>query len=225
MREPWEWWRPILSGTPDTEAGDEAKREYKYFKRDYLRPAIAEVNAVTNIFVELIEHREGRRVAEIQFRVTERKQPMLALDEHPNVFDSTLVDRMVKLGIPEGSADALCGQRGESHSCRTADDRAADAQHHAAAGAQRAGVVQGCAEEGLCAAGRVGRCAACRHAVPEGCSGPAGRSEGTPAERVRGVPPQGSEGAVRRAGRRGARSGARVVRIGSAADDGHASAR
>ncbi|WP_017774137.1 replication initiation protein [Paraburkholderia kururiensis] len=107
MREPWEWWRPILSGTPDTEAGDEAKREYKYFKRDYLRPAIAEVNAVTNIFVELIEHREGRRVAEIQFRVTERKQPMLALDEHPNVFDSTLVDRMVKLGIPLKEAQSL----------------------------------------------------------------------------------------------------------------------
>lgn len=107
MREAWEWWRPILSGTPDTEAGDEAKREYKYFKRDYLRPAIAEVNAVTNIFVELIEHREGRRVAEIQFRVTERKQPMLALDEHPNVFDSTLVDRMVKIGIPLKEAQTL----------------------------------------------------------------------------------------------------------------------
>lgn len=107
MRETWEWWRPILSGTPDTEASDEAKREYKYFKRDYLRPAIAEVNAVTNIFVELIEHREGRRVAEIQFRVTERKQPMLALDEHPNVFDSTLVDRMVKIGIPLKEAQSL----------------------------------------------------------------------------------------------------------------------
>ncbi|KXU95170.1 initiator RepB protein [Caballeronia megalochromosomata] len=107
MRETWEWWRPILSGTPDTEAGDEAKREYKYFKRDYLRPAIAEVNAVTNIFVELVEHREGRRVAEIQFRVTERKQPMLALDEHPNVFDSTLVDRMVKIGIPLKDAQTL----------------------------------------------------------------------------------------------------------------------
>ncbi|HTH60620.1 MAG TPA: replication initiation protein [Paraburkholderia sp.] len=107
MRETWEWWRPILSGTPDTEAGDEAKREYKYFKRDYLRPAIAEVNAVTNIFVELVEHREGRRVAEIQFRVTERKQPMLALDEHPNVFDSTLVDRMVKIGIPLKEAQSL----------------------------------------------------------------------------------------------------------------------
>ncbi len=107
MRESWGWWRPILSGTPDTEAGDEAKREYKYFKRDYLRPAIAEVNAVTNIFVELIEHREGRRVAEIQFRVTERKQPMLALDEHPNVFDSTLVDRMVKIGIPLKEAQTI----------------------------------------------------------------------------------------------------------------------
>ena len=107
MRESWAWWRPILSGTPDTEAGDEAKREYKYFKRDYLRPAIAEVNAVTNIFVELIEHREGRRVAENQFRVTERKQPMLALDEHPNVFDSTLIDRMVKIGIPLKEAQSL----------------------------------------------------------------------------------------------------------------------
>ncbi|MEX3606218.1 MAG: replication initiation protein [Burkholderia sp.] len=107
MREPWEWWRPILSGTPDTEAGDEAKREYKYFKRDYLRLAIAEVNAVTNIFVELIEHREGRRVAEIQFRVSERKQPMLALNEHPSVFDSTLVDRMVKLGLPLKEAQTL----------------------------------------------------------------------------------------------------------------------
>jgi hypothetical protein len=107
MRESWGWWRPILSGTPDTEAGDEAKREYKYFKRDYLRPAIAEVNAVTNIFVELIEHREGRRVAEIQFRVTERKQPMLALDDHPNVFDSTLVDRMVKIGIPLKEAQSI----------------------------------------------------------------------------------------------------------------------
>ena len=107
MRESWAWWRPILSGMHDTEAGDEAKREYKYFKRDYLRPAIAEVNAVTNIFVELIEHREGRRVAEIQFRVTERKQPMLALDEHPNVFDSTLIDRMVKIGIPLKEAQSL----------------------------------------------------------------------------------------------------------------------
>jgi len=107
MRETWQWWRPILSGTPDTEAGEEAKREYKYFKRDYLRPAIAEVNAVTNIFVELVEHREGRRVAEIQFRVVERKQPMLALDEHPNVFDSTLVDRMVKLGVSLKEAQSL----------------------------------------------------------------------------------------------------------------------
>jgi len=39
--------------------------------------------------------------------VTERKQPMLALDEHPNVFDSTLVDRMVKIGIPLKEAQTL----------------------------------------------------------------------------------------------------------------------
>jgi hypothetical protein len=46
-------------------------------------------------------------VAEIQFRVTEQKQPMLALDEHPNVFDSTLVDRMVKIGISLKDAQTL----------------------------------------------------------------------------------------------------------------------
>jgi hypothetical protein len=32
---------------------------------------------------------------------------MLALDEHPNVFDSTLVDRMVKIGIPLKEAQTL----------------------------------------------------------------------------------------------------------------------
>ena len=32
---------------------------------------------------------------------------MLALDEHPNVFDSTLVDRMVKIGIPLKDAQTL----------------------------------------------------------------------------------------------------------------------
>jgi hypothetical protein len=32
---------------------------------------------------------------------------MLALDEHPNVFDSTLVDRMVKLGIPLKEAQTI----------------------------------------------------------------------------------------------------------------------
>jgi hypothetical protein len=145
MRETWEWWRPILSGTPDTEAGDEAKREYKYFKRDYLRPAIAEVNAVTNIFVELVEHREGRRVAEIQFRVTERKQPMLALDEHPNGEDRDSAER---------GADSLCRQRGEPHPRRFADDGAAHAQHDFAAGSQCCRFVQRRIEEGLCAAGR-----------------------------------------------------------------------
>ncbi|MET5012980.1 replication initiation protein, partial [Burkholderia pseudomallei] len=79
-----------------------------------LRPAIAEVNAVTNNFDELVEHREGRRVAEIQISVSERKQPMLALDEHPNVIDSTIVDRMVKIGIPLKEAQTLYADKEEN---------------------------------------------------------------------------------------------------------------
>ncbi|UDG82665.1 replication initiation protein [Candidatus Vallotia lariciata] len=114
MREPWEWWRPILSGTPNSEGGDNAKREYKYFKRDYLRPAMAEVNAVTNINIELIEHREGRRISEIQFQVAERKQAMLEIDLHRNVFDSTVIERMVKLGIPLKDAQTIYNDNEEN---------------------------------------------------------------------------------------------------------------
>ncbi|CAG7605393.1 replication initiation protein [Candidatus Vallotia tarda] len=114
MREPWEWWRPILSGTPDSEGSDDTKREYKYFKRDYLRPAIAEVNAVTNINIELIEYREGRRISEIQFQVAERKQPILAIDQHRNVLDSTLIDRIVRLGIPLKDAQIIFNDNEEN---------------------------------------------------------------------------------------------------------------
>ncbi len=230
MREPWEWWRPILSGTPDTEAGDEAKREYKYFKRDYLRPAIAEVNAVTNIFVELIEHREGRRVAEIQFRVSERKQPMLALDEHPNVFDSTLVDRMVKLGIPLKEAQTLYADSEENRDSRgTPDDRAAYAQHHPAAGTQCRGAVQGCAEEGLCPAGRPGCAAGYNGRGQAGVGGIRGgfarRSEGAAARRIRRLPPQGSKIALRGTGPGRAGFGTAIVRDRCAAGSWFASAR
>ncbi|WP_225721836.1 replication initiation protein [Candidatus Vallotiella sp. (ex Adelges kitamiensis)] len=115
MREPWEWWRPILSGTPDLEGSNDAKHEYKYFKRDYLRPAIAEVNAVTNINIELMEHREGRRISEIQFRVVERKKPITAIDKHQNMFDSTLIDRMLRLGIPLKDAQTMYNNNEENH--------------------------------------------------------------------------------------------------------------
>jgi hypothetical protein len=43
--------------------------DYKYFKRDHVLKSLAEINAITDIDVELIEHYGGRTVKEIQFKV------------------------------------------------------------------------------------------------------------------------------------------------------------
>ena len=69
-RAPWEWWFHALTGNP---VGDEVP-EYKYFKRDVLKLAIAEINLVTDINVELVEYRVGRQIAEMQFKVVAARQ-------------------------------------------------------------------------------------------------------------------------------------------------------
>ena len=58
-RNPWRWWHPVLTGQPPDPAKLE-KLDYRFFKRDTLRGAIAEVSAITDLEVELIEHRKGR---------------------------------------------------------------------------------------------------------------------------------------------------------------------
>jgi plasmid replication initiation protein len=54
-RDNWEKWYQAITGTSITETIP----EYKYFKRDTLKKAIAEINSVTDITVELIEHAKG----------------------------------------------------------------------------------------------------------------------------------------------------------------------
>ena len=59
--------------------GHGAAFEYKYFKRDTLLPAIEEVNRLTHLNLELIEHKEGRVVVEIQFRIEPKTVEVLPL--------------------------------------------------------------------------------------------------------------------------------------------------
>ena len=66
-RQAWQWWRPVLSGRPESE--QTARLEYRIFKRDTLKPAIAEVCALTDIDIELVEHRQGRFIGELQFLI------------------------------------------------------------------------------------------------------------------------------------------------------------
>lgn len=94
MREHWEWWRPRLTGNPE----EEAYSEYKYFKRDVLKAAITEVNALADIEIELLEFKNGKRVEDIQFKVIRKSFPLLDMPEEKPV-DGELLEQIMRLGI------------------------------------------------------------------------------------------------------------------------------
>lgn len=95
-----EWWYQVLSGGPVSETPP----DYRYFKRDTLKPAIAEINQVTDIEVELIEHTQGRKVLELQFRSNLKSQAPLLLEP---VIDSALMHRIVAVGISQDEATQI----------------------------------------------------------------------------------------------------------------------
>jgi hypothetical protein len=109
-RQQWRWWRPVLSGQPESERT--ARLEYRIFKRDTLKPAVAEVCAITDLDVELVEHKEGRFISEIQFSIRPRKQSALPLQRPPEPVDLGLVVRAGKLGIADEKAEDLIAEFG-----------------------------------------------------------------------------------------------------------------
>lgn len=110
-RKPWEWWRPVLTGIPETEV--DTYREYKYFKRDVIKNAVAEVNAMTTISLELIEHRRGRQVTDLQFKVM-RKDPLGLPAARLTPQDLETVGRAIKYGVSQDQAERMIGQHGQS---------------------------------------------------------------------------------------------------------------
>jgi hypothetical protein len=109
-RQPWPWWRPVLTGSPDTE--DSVKQEYRFFKRDVLKLAISEINAVTDLTVELIEHKAGRFISDIQFKVAKKQQESLPLRHPPVPVDMSQVVRATAAGIRSEDAEALIQAHG-----------------------------------------------------------------------------------------------------------------
>ena len=109
-RQPWRWWHPVLSGQPPSDRT--AKLEYRIFKRDTLKPAMAEVSAVTDLEVELLEHKEGRFISEIQFLIRPKSQTPLALKQPPEPIDLSLVARARDLGVDEDKAEDLLQEFG-----------------------------------------------------------------------------------------------------------------
>ena len=103
-REKWEVWFYVITGTPTSST---ILPEYKYFKRDHLMKSVAEINAITDIEIELLEFREGRRVAEIQFRVFEKAQATLELPSSP-IVNTALLQRIIAFGISKEDATVIC---------------------------------------------------------------------------------------------------------------------
>jgi plasmid replication initiation protein len=106
-RNPWQWWRPVLTGFPEPVGEYEgAYAEWKYFNRDIVKSAVAEVNAVTNLVVTAIEHKQGRSVKELQFKV-ERKSDTSMLGSSVTPVNMQELGRAIKAGILQERAEKL----------------------------------------------------------------------------------------------------------------------
>ena len=101
------WWADALSNTPP---GTE-RREWRKFKNEKLKAAIAEVNRETEIDIELIEHKQGRAVEEAQFSV--RKKHRTPLAQKTEAVDLELIQKALKLGIREIKLDPLIQEFGD----------------------------------------------------------------------------------------------------------------
>lgn len=100
--------RDLILGQ-DTSA--QSYKLYKQFKSRVLVPCIKEVNEISDHLFELIEHKVGRSVVAIQFRVTRKPETDPSQDLRGN--ESLLIGEMSKFSIPVSEAKRLFKQYGE----------------------------------------------------------------------------------------------------------------
>lgn len=106
-KQHWQWWLPVLTGKP---LPKEIKTEFRFFNRDTIKPAVEEVNEVSELLVVAREIKVGRTVEFIQFEV--RMKPGAAPTESKPV-DLTKVARALQLGIDAEIAEDLFIRHGE----------------------------------------------------------------------------------------------------------------
>ena len=99
-KQHWHWWLPVLTGKP---VPNEIKTEFRFFNRDTIKPAIEEVNEVSELTVTIHEFKTGRTIESIQFEV-HIKENASAKDSKP--IDLSKVARAIQFGIdPEIAED------------------------------------------------------------------------------------------------------------------------
>ncbi len=102
-----EWWIPRIVGSHDH------KPEYKFLKRDLIKPALEEINTLTEFQVELHEYKCGRTVKEIEFTITKKvASPSIEIGIHQEdnlnrVGGVSIYDRVISFGIKPGVANSI----------------------------------------------------------------------------------------------------------------------
>lgn len=104
-RQPWAWWRPVLTGAPDSPTS--AYQEYKIFNRDVVKKALRKVNEATDLDVELIEHKMGRSVQDLQFKVKRKVAHMAAAERPIEPVDLKTIGAAIRLGLAQDKAEKL----------------------------------------------------------------------------------------------------------------------
>jgi hypothetical protein len=105
MREDVIWWASVLTGRSDISTVD-----YRILHRDTIKKALAELDTLSEDFrMEVVEHKRGRKVEELQFRVIPKPQASLEglRESARNVFDLQLVERIIAIGFKRSDAQDL----------------------------------------------------------------------------------------------------------------------
>lgn len=108
-RKPVGWWTDALSNMP---GGD--RREWRKFKSERIKDAVDEINKESDLEIELVEHRQGRTVMEVQFAVRRRSKALTVRPDEKSPVDANLSLRAETLGIREIKLDGLVKEFGEA---------------------------------------------------------------------------------------------------------------
>ncbi|MFA7282839.1 MAG: replication initiation protein [Sterolibacterium sp.] len=122
-KDRWESWYLLLSGEP---VGSDIP-EYSYVNRNVFKKAVAEVNDLTDIDVEMLQFRVGRFVKEVQFSVRRKAQSALSFEPPP--VEAGLLSRLTALGVSLPDAERLAAKYPENDLVNTialVEVRAAD---------------------------------------------------------------------------------------------------
>ena len=88
---------------------------FKELNRNVIKPAIKEVNALTNFFIEVDQKRIGRRIGELKFTISRLKElPSLEPAQMPLFADigdlSTIAIKLIQAGVSRKEALRIANQ-------------------------------------------------------------------------------------------------------------------